>query len=70
MLQFNDMYEGPVFIFHFNFVMIMNITFVTFLYGPILPILFPIAWLQLFVLYTTLRLQLYYSYQKPLFYDS
>jgi hypothetical protein len=43
----------------------MITTIVTMLYGPILPILYPIAWLSLFVLYTMERLKLYYSYQKP-----
>ena len=49
--------------------MIMNICFVTFLYGMMIPILFPLAWIQLFVLYVVERLMMYYSYQKPKNFD-
>ena len=50
--------------------MIMNIVFVTFLYGSIMPVLFPIAWCQLFMLYAVERLMMFYSYQRfPIFDD-
>jgi hypothetical protein len=47
----------------------MNITFVTFMYGLALPILFPIALLAFFVLYVTERLTITYYYKKPPMYD-
>lgn len=47
----------------------MNITFVTFMYGLALPILFPIALIAFFVLYTTERLTITYYYKKPPMYD-
>jgi hypothetical protein len=48
----------------------LNVTFVTFLFGPGLPILFPIGLLSLICLYIVERLMVAYSYQKPPMYDS
>ena len=47
----------------------MNVTFVTFMYGLTLPILFAIALLAFFVLYTMEKLTLTYFYKKPPMYD-
>lgn len=47
----------------------MNITFVTFMYGLALPLLFPIALIAFFVLYITERLTITYYYRKPPMYD-
>lgn len=47
----------------------MNITFVTFMYGLALPLLFPIALLAFFILYVTERLTITYYYKKPPMYD-
>ena len=45
------------------------ITWVTFLFGPGIPILFPIALFGLIVLYVTNRLQLAYWHRRPPVYD-
>ena len=44
-------------------------TWVTFLFAPGLPILFPIALVYMIVLYTTDRLALAYWYRRPPVYD-
>jgi len=47
----------------------MNVTFVTFMYGLALPLLFPIALLAFLVLYVTEKLTITYYYRKPPMYD-
>ena len=64
------MYEGPKFLIHWKYAYILNVVYQTFLFGPGLPILFPVALGSIFVLYTTERLAVAYSYQKPPMYDS
>lgn len=41
--QYIEIYSGPVFFIHYKYSSILNITFVTFMYGLGLPVLFPIA---------------------------
>ena len=67
---FQELYQGPVFMFHYKYSFIMNITFVTFIFGSSMPILFPMAWLSMFVYYTQERMRMAYSYAKPPMYDS
>ena len=69
MFGFLAIYDGPIFLVHFKYAFILNVVFVTFFYGSILPILFPIAWLSIFVLYSVERLSIFYSYQRPPMYD-
>jgi len=45
LLQFEELYNGPTFEIHYKYSAIMNIVFCTFLYGSVMPFLFPIAWL-------------------------
>lgn len=47
----------------------MNTTFVTFMFGLNLPVLFPIAFLAFLVMYTMEKLTLTYYYKKPPMYD-
>ena len=60
-----DLYSGPDFIIHFKYSAILNVTYVTMFYGPGLPILFPIAALSYFILYSAERYGLAYTYQMP-----
>lgn len=60
-----DIYVGPTYIAHFKYSSIMNITFVTMMYGVGLPLLFPIACLSFFVTYCVERYQVAYTYQLP-----
>ena len=64
-----ELYAGPTFFIHYKYSAILNITFVTFLYGVGLPILFPIAAASLFVLYIVEKTMLHYSYRQPPMYD-
>lgn len=47
----------------------MNTTFVTFMFGLNLPLLFPIAMIAFTVLYIMEKLTLTYYYKKPPMYD-
>jgi len=49
--------------------MILNIIFVTMMFGTGLPILFPIAMVSLFVIYVQEKGLLYYGYREPPHYD-
>ena len=48
----------------------MITVFVTFTFGAIIPLLFPIAYAALLVFYTVERLMIAYSYQKPPHFNS
>jgi len=63
--QYMDLYSGPEFLIHFRYSSILNITFVTMMYGLGLPILFPIAAFAYFILYLCARYQVAYTYQMP-----
>jgi len=52
MQRYVDIYSGPVYQIHFKYSGIMNVTFVTMMYGIGMPILFPIAAFSYFMLYT------------------
>lgn len=67
--QFVELYSGPVYFIHYKYSAILNITFVTFLYGLGLPILFPIAAFSFFTLYVVEKTMIFYSYRQPPVYD-
>ncbi|CDW91100.1 UNKNOWN [Stylonychia lemnae] len=60
-----DIYSGPEYLIHLRFSTILNVTFVCFVYGTALPILYPIALWGFFVLYTLERLLVCYYYKQP-----
>lgn len=60
-----DMYSGPDYMIHLRFSTIMNLTFVCFMYGTALPLLYPIALWSFFVLYSLERLLVCYYYKQP-----
>jgi len=49
--------------------MILNIIFITFMFGTGMPILFPIATLTFLTLYILEKGMLYYGYREPPVYD-
>ncbi len=63
------MYGGPIYYMHFKYSSIMTITFITFIYGFGMPILFPIACVSFLVLYMVEKLLLFYGYRLPPMYD-
>jgi len=64
-----DLYSGPEYFIHFKYSGMMNVTFVTFMYGLGMPILFPIAALTYFVMYSLERILVAYFYQLPPTFD-
>ena len=74
-LLFTHTFEGnniKVFLFHYisyKYSFVMNITYVTMIYGAGLPILFPIALASFVLIYLTEVTLLYYIYRKPPMYD-
>ena len=66
---FEEIYSGPLFDLHWKYAYILNVVYMTFLFGAGLPILFPIALVSLILLYCVSKILLAYSYQKPPAYD-
>ena len=62
-------YSGPEFAAHYRLAFIVNIIFITFLFGAGQPILFVIALGGLIFNYISERLRMAYSYTKPPMYD-
>ena len=68
--QFETLYSGPNFFVHYRLAFIVNIVYITFLFGPGMPLLFPITFAGLIFTYISERLRMAYSYAKPPMYDS
>lgn len=64
-----ELYSGPVFFIHYKYSFILNVVFVTFMYGMGIPVLFPIAAGSFLVLYAIEKAMIYYSYRQPPMYD-
>ena len=58
-----DLYCGPAFLAHYKYGTVLNICFITMMFGYGMPILFPISALTFLVLYVLEKSSLYYSYQ-------
>lgn len=63
------MYSGPTYLMHFKYSTVLNVSFVTFMYGFGIPLLFPIAVLALTILYCVEVSCLFYCYRMPPMYD-
>ena len=63
--QYIELYAGPELQLHFRYATIMNFTFISFTYGLVLPIMFPIALVAFINLYIVERYQFAYTYRKP-----
>jgi hypothetical protein len=64
-----DIYLGPTYFMHYKYSTVLNICFVTFMYGFGMPILFPVSVVSFIVLYFIEKSMLYYSYRTPPMYD-
>jgi len=64
-----DIYLGPTYYMHYKYSTVLNICFVTFMYGFGMPILFPVAVVSFIILYFIEKTMLYYSYRMPPMYD-
>ncbi len=69
MQTYIDIYSGPEYLIHFKYSGILNVTFVTLMYGIGQPILFPIAFFSYFILYSIERVLIAYFYQLPPTFD-
>jgi len=67
--QYVELYSGPVFFIHYKYSSIMNITFVTMMYGLGMPALFPVAAMSFLTLYCIEKIMLHYCYREPPMYD-
>jgi hypothetical protein len=64
--EYIEIYAGPEYQIHYKYSTILNTVYITFMFGAGMPILFPIALAQFFVLYMWERLLLLFSYRQPL----
>lgn len=69
MQSYVDIYAGGVFLLHYKYSTVLNICFVTFMFGFGLPLLFPIALVSFLIMYLLEKTLLYYSYRLPPMYD-
>jgi hypothetical protein len=60
-----QIYVGPLQYMHFKYSAILNICFVTMMFGFGMPLLFPVAATGFAILYVVENLMLYYAYQQP-----
>lgn len=66
---YQNLYQGPIYMMHYKYSTVLNVCFVTMMYGFGLPILFPVAMLALFILYMVEKTMLYYAYKRPPMYN-
>jgi len=64
-----DLYSGPEYMIHFKYSGILNVCFITMMYGMGIPILFIVAALTYFNLYSVEKLAVAYFYQLPPTFD-
>jgi hypothetical protein len=67
--RYIELYSGPEYDIHFKYSGVLNILYVTMMYGLGIPLLFPVAALSYFILYTFERLTVAYFYQQPPAFD-
>lgn len=67
--QYVNTYCGPLYYMHYKYSAIMNIIFITFMFGPGIPILFPYAAIAIAIRYVLENYMLYYVYKEPPAYD-
>lgn len=67
--EYKDVHGGPEFLIHHRYSSLMNIAFVTMMYGAAMPILFPVALISCQLLYFMEIYMLHRVYRKPLDYD-
>ena len=70
MHEFADIYSGAEFAIHYKYSYILIVIYIAFMFGPIIPVLFPIATGSLTCLYVVEKLAMAYSYKKPPMYDN
>lgn len=64
-----SIYQGPQYFMHYKYSSILTISYITFMYGFGMPVLFPIAMLSFLVLYVVEKFMLFYGHITPPMYD-
>jgi hypothetical protein len=67
--KFVELYLGQQFWVHYKYSTILNLVFVAFFFGAIMPVMFPLCFVGLCVMYIVETLMMYYSYRKPAMFD-
>lgn len=67
--EYIDLYSGPEYFIHYRYSFVLNIVFITFMFGAGLPILFILALVALVCFYCLERLLLAWYYKKPPMFD-
>lgn len=65
MQAYINLYSGPEYLIHYKYSGILNVSYVTMMYGLGMPILFPIAAFTYFNLFFLEKLLVAYFYQLP-----
>lgn len=68
--QYVNIYAGSEYFMHFKYSAILNIVFLTFCFGPGMPLLLPIATISFFILFTLENYMLHYVNRTPPNYDN
>lgn len=68
--SFVEIYQGEEFSLHYKYSYVLVVVFVTMTFGIGLPVLFPIAFMSLALLYITERLMIVYSYRRPIMFNT
>lgn len=68
--QYINLYSGPEYLIHYKYSSMLNIVFVTFMYGVALPVLFPVGLACFIISYFVEKILLVYYYREPPSYDS
>ena len=69
LFEYKTVHGGPQFEIQYKYAYMITLTWVTFLFGPGIPILFPIALIGMINLYTTNQIMLAYVCKRPPTYD-
>ena len=67
--QYVDLYGGPDYLIYWKYSSIINLMWITFMFGPGLPILYPTWLFGLIILWVIERLCMAYYYKQPPMYD-
>jgi len=62
-MRFEETYIGPEFLPPFQYSFILNVVLCTFFFGFIIPMLFPLCFFILLVMYVCERMMIFYSYR-------
>ena len=67
---FEELYSGPEFEIHYKYAYVIDVVYLACMFGPGMPIFFPIAYFGIFLQYTVEKLMVAYWNRRPPMYDS